>query len=592
MSRIIAITNQKGGVGKTTTAINLCASLSRAGNRLLLVDLDPQGNATVGSGVAMRELERGTYEVLLGECGMREAIVSTDSGYDILPSHPDLAGAQVEMAELERRDFRLADAMREVTDVYGLILIDCPPALNVLTVNALTAAREVLIPVQCEYYAAGGTHQPHGNGFAGAQTDSPPGLEVLGLVRTMFDTRNSLSSEVAAQLEAHFPQKLFRTVIPRNVRLAEAPSYGKPVLDYDRHCAGSQGLPGAGERGTAAARATHPGKFSGDPVMNSKKKARLGRGLGALLGEVSEAPVGDETGAVAASDSQLRNLPIDLLNRGKYQPRVKMDREALEELAESIRVQGVVQPLLVRRTADGEYEIVAGERRWRAAQIAGLAEVPAVVREISDQNAMAVALIENIQREDLNSIEEARGFQRLQDEFGLTHQDIADAVGRSRAAVSNLLRLLTLHPAVQKQVEDGALEMGHARALLGLLTEAQPRAAATVVARGLSVRDAEKLVKKLLRGARTGATGGRRRRRPARRGAVCATGRQGDDPARPQERQGGDSLPFPRRTGRYSRANSLIIRQPRAYRHRNPAPGTGPDAALHNGFPGAVAEGP
>ncbi len=239
MTRVIAITNQKGGVGKTTTAINLCASLHCAGQRALLVDMDPQGNATVGSGVTMREAELGAYEVLLGAGAMGDAIMPTVGGYELLPAHPDLAGAQVEMAELPHRDFRLARALDDVCSRYDLIIIDCPPALNVLTVNALTAAAEVLIPVQCEYYALEGLTSLMET-IALVRGGLNPALRVLGLVRTMFDARNSLSSEVSAQLQAHFASQLFRTVIPRNVRLAEAPSHGLPVLQYDRGCGGAQ----------------------------------------------------------------------------------------------------------------------------------------------------------------------------------------------------------------------------------------------------------------------------------------------------------------------------------------------------------------
>lgn len=239
MTRVIAITNQKGGVGKTTSAINLCASFACANNRALLVDMDPQGNATIGSGFAMRDLQQGSYEVLIGTSDINDAVLVSGGDYDVLPSRPALSGAQVEMTQLERRDFRLADSLTKLTKHYDLILIDCPPALNVLTVNALCAAREVLIPVQCEYYALEGLTSLMET-ISIVCRGLNPSLQVLGLVRTMFDRRNSLSVEVSEQLEAHFPEKLFRTVIPRNIRLAEAPSHGMPVLQYDRQCAGSQ----------------------------------------------------------------------------------------------------------------------------------------------------------------------------------------------------------------------------------------------------------------------------------------------------------------------------------------------------------------
>ena len=226
------------------------------------------------------------------------------------------------------------------------------------------------------------------------------------------------------------------------------------------------------------------------------KKRGLGRGLDALLAGSKPVPVGTE--AVTADGSDLRDVPIDLIQRGKYQPRVDMHPESLQDLADSIKAQGVVQPIVIRPIGDGSrYEIIAGERRWRASQMAGLQEIPAVVRDVPDQAAIAMALIENIQRENLNPMEEARALQRLIKEFELTHQQAAEAVGRSRAAVSNLLRLLELHEDVMTMVEHGDLEMGHARALLGLSSDLQKEAALKVVAQGLSVRETERLVKTL-----------------------------------------------------------------------------------------------
>ncbi|MCF6338136.1 MAG: ParB/RepB/Spo0J family partition protein [Gammaproteobacteria bacterium] len=221
------------------------------------------------------------------------------------------------------------------------------------------------------------------------------------------------------------------------------------------------------------------------------KKRGLGRGLGALL---------DGSMAKAVEEPQstdLREVPVDLLQPGKYQPRTDMHAESLEDLANSIKAQGVVQPIVIRPIGGERYEIIAGERRWRAAQIAGLHDIPAVVRDVSDEAAIAMALIENIQREDLNPIEEAVALQRLIDEFEMTHQQAAGAVGRSRAAVSNLLRLLSLNDDVRKMLEHGDLEMGHARALLALEGQVQSEAARDVAARGCTVRETEQLVRRL-----------------------------------------------------------------------------------------------
>ena len=243
------------------------------------------------------------------------------------------------------------------------------------------------------------------------------------------------------------------------------------------------------------------------------KRKGLGRGLDALLGGALPPTPGQE-----AAD-ELRGIPIDLIQPGKYQPRMHMHAESLQDLADSIKAQGLVQPIVVRPlggdagqpAAERHYEIIAGERRWRAAQMAGLHEVPAVVRDVPDRAAIAIALIENIQRENLNPLEEAQALQRLIGEFSMTHQQAAEAVGRSRAAVTNLLRLLELTPEVKELVESNDLEMGHARALLALKGTAQTEAARRVVARHLSVRDTENLVRRLLKENGGGAARGTRR---------------------------------------------------------------------------------
>ncbi|MFT5175747.1 MAG: ParB family chromosome partitioning protein [Gammaproteobacteria bacterium] len=227
------------------------------------------------------------------------------------------------------------------------------------------------------------------------------------------------------------------------------------------------------------------------------KRRGLGRGLDALLGGVGSASLLD--GASSSEQvGDLRQLPVDMIQRGRFQPRLQMDDEALASLAASIRERGVLQPIVVRPLAAGRFEIIAGERRWRASQQAGLAHVPVIVREVDDEDALAIALIENIQRENLNAMEEAVALKRLVDEFGLTHARVAEAVGRSRAAVSNLLRLLDLNDDVRGLVESGALDMGHARALLAISGARQSQAASEVVARGLSARDTEALVKRIL----------------------------------------------------------------------------------------------
>ncbi len=267
MARIFAIANQKGGVGKTTTCVNLSASLAAMQQRVLLVDLDPQGNATMGSGIDKWGVERSIYDVLVKRDPVKLVAQPTpEGGFDVLPANGDLTAAEVELLEVEQRERRLRTALMEVAADYDFILIDCPPSLNMLTLNGLVAADGVIIAMQCEYYALEGLSALVET-INGVAQSANPELKIAGLLRTMYDPRNSLTNEVSAQLHEHFAGKVYRTVVPRNIRLAEAPSHGLPVIHYDRNSRGAKAYMAlAGEIIRREEKAASVAEFVAEPV--------------------------------------------------------------------------------------------------------------------------------------------------------------------------------------------------------------------------------------------------------------------------------------------------------------------------------------
>lgn len=239
MGNVFAVTNQKGGVGKTTTTVNLAAALSEYGKKVLLIDLDPQGNATTGCGLDKNEIENSSYEVIMAEARAADTIITPEGlGFDVMPTNADLTAAEVELLEIKLREHRLRIALESSREKYDYVLIDCPPSLSMLTVNALVASQGILIPIQCEYYALEGLSSLLRT-IERVKQRANPKLDITGLLRTMFDARNNLANQVSRQLINHFEGKVFHSIIPRNVRLAEAPSHGMPVLAYDRGSRGS-----------------------------------------------------------------------------------------------------------------------------------------------------------------------------------------------------------------------------------------------------------------------------------------------------------------------------------------------------------------
>jgi len=430
-------------------------------------------NATSGLGLP-RRAPTSSYEVLLGTSPIGDAILSTELPHlQAIPARPDLAAVEVELVDAQRRELRLKDALAPIRKRFDFVLVDCPPSLGLLTVNALCAADAVLVPMQCEYYALEGlTHLMDTIGRLRA--DLNPGLDLEGVLLTMFDARNSLSHQVEEEARGHFAGKVFRTVIPQE----RAPFRGalarqaRPAVR--RRLERQPGLPGARE---------------GDPggrgrMTTPTKRRALGRGLESLLG------------AAPLARKDYFQCPIEDLAPQAKQPRQHFDDASLDELAASIREHGILQPIVAYRGEGGKLVIVAGERRWRAAQRAGLHEVPIVVRDASPPDAFELALVENLQREDLGPLEAAEAMQRLLEMKGMTQEALAARIGKDRTTVTNTLRLLKLPASVRLRVTKGELSEGHARALLQAgSADLIERLAAIAVARGLSVRGTEALVR-------------------------------------------------------------------------------------------------
>ena len=461
--RVYAVANQKGGVGKTTTAVNLAACLAEAGERALVVDLDPQANAT--SGLGERANGTSSYDLLDGAPLAELAKPTRFQNLWLVPAKPDLAGAAVELARREDGEKFLAESLADAGEGYAFVFLDCPPSLGPLTVNALAAADRVLVPVQAEYYALEGLSQLlRSVDIIKARLN--PRLGIAGVLMTMVDGRTRLSAEVDAEVRRHLGELVFKTTVPRSVRLAEAPSHGLPAIAYDRTSAGAEAY----------------WKVAMELVERSSyiRRRRLGRrrGLEVLIG--------------GAATTELEQLPVEAIHPNKRQPRKHHDTEASSGLADSVRAQGVIQPVVVRRRVEGGWELIAGERRWRAAREAGLATLPAVVREADDRDSLLLALVENVAREDLSPIEEARAYALLIDEFGLSLGEVSERVGHSKPAVSNRMRLLDLPDDVLGMVERGELSEGHARAVLAVPDqEGRRRLAREIVKTGMSVRAAE-----------------------------------------------------------------------------------------------------
>ena len=491
MGQTIACTNQKGGVGKTTTVVNLATYLALLGDRVLVIDLDPQGNATSGFGVDRASLDGSVYDALVDGLPARRAPPARPRWRASASSprrSPWPAPRSSSPASTAASAASPARSTRSATPGTGSSST-ARRRSGILTVNALTGADAVLVPIQCEYYALEGLTQLIAT-INLVRDHLNPDLAITGVLLTMFDGRTNLSTEVAAEVRRHLHEAVFETVVPRSVRLSEAPSHGLPIALYRPESKGAEAyrdlaIEVRGRRPTPVSgnghvqsangtdRAPTPDARTVDPargdrrmtVRTDRSASALGRGLASLIPQRPTIDGGDRRGAARAHRARTRTSRA-----------TASTTPVLEELAASIREHGVLQPVLVTETLDG-YQLVAGERRVRAARLAGLERIPALVRQLADRDQLEVALVENVQRADLDPIDEALAYRQLIEEFGLTQEHVAERVGKARATVANTLRLLDLHADVQAAIADGRLTEGHGRALGGLPVDGQAHVA-------------------------------------------------------------------------------------------------------------------
>ena len=509
-TRVLTVANQKGGVGKTTTTVNIAAALALHGLRVLVIDLDPQGNASTALAVPTTRASRASTRCWSTAsrwptCAPEVAAIP---GLPCVPATIDLAGAEIELVSLVARESRLQRALTALlrerprrASAFDYVFIDCPPSLGLLTVNAFVAASEVLIPIQCEYYALEGLGQLIRN-VELVQAHLNPDLHVSTILLTMYDGRTRLAAQVADEVRSTSVTWCWRRQFLARSACRRRPVTAKPCLTYDPGTSGALSYLEAARE--MAHRAARPARRRCHGMTD--KKRGLGRGLGrsipsapgtstslvprALIpgrrrcaAHAVDADCGLELEVVHTADDAVRAWRTTRRSRSSHispnprQPRQVFEEESLAELVFSLREVGLLQPIVVRPVGDERYELVAGERRWRAAQQAGFTTIPAIVRETDDDVLLRDALLENLHRAQLNPLEEAAAYGQLLSDFGCTQDELAHRIGRSRPQVTNTLRLLRLPAGVQRRVAAGVLSAGHARALLALDDASRPGAA-------------------------------------------------------------------------------------------------------------------